>query len=177
MFCPHFKMIETKRLRLHPLTHLQLLKYLDNDQSLEKELHLSSSDREISSELREALENTIIVNVADTTKNYLYWTLWTVIEKEHNRMVGDVCITGEPNEQGEVEIGYGTYEQFRNKGLMTEAVEGLIIWLENQPGVKTIKACTDKNNIASYAVLIKNKFRKAGKTENQFLWRLILKDN
>jgi hypothetical protein len=32
-------------------------------------------------------------------------------------MVGDICFVGEPNTEGEVEIGYGTYENFRKEVL------------------------------------------------------------
>ena len=169
-------MIETRRLKLHPLTHSQLLNYLANDQSLEKELNVMESSREISAELREALETTIIANVADTTKNYLYSTLWTLIEKTGNKMVGELCMMGEPNENGEIEIGYGTYEQFQNNGYMTEAVGGLIEWAAKQPEVRYINACTGKKNIASFSVLIKNKFAKVGKKESLILWQLRLKN-
>jgi len=36
-------------------------------------------------------------------------------------MVGHLCIVREPNAKGEVEVGYGTYDEFQNKGFMTEA--------------------------------------------------------
>jgi ribosomal-protein-alanine N-acetyltransferase len=29
-----------------------------------------------------------------------------------NKMVGDLVIVGEPNADGEIEIGYGTYDEF-----------------------------------------------------------------
>lgn len=64
-------------------------------------------------ELKEALEQTILPNVADHTKNYLYSTLWTAISKAENKMIGDLCIVGEPNAAGEIEIGYGTYVEFQ----------------------------------------------------------------
>ena len=41
-------------------------------------------------------------------------------------MVGDLCLMGEPDENGMVEIGYGTYEDFRKRGVMAEAVKGTI---------------------------------------------------
>ena len=104
-------MIETERLILKPLTYGQLKKYIRPDNSLETELKLNVTSRTISPELKEALEQTILPNVADTGKNYLFSTLWTVISKEENKMVGDLCFVGEPNTEGEVEIGYGTYEE------------------------------------------------------------------
>ncbi len=165
-------MIETERLVLIPLTYEQLLKYVKCDNSLEKELNLKETSRTISPELKEAFEQTILPSVADKTKNYLYSTLWTAISKTENRMVADLCITGEPNSDGEIEIGYGTYEEFQNKGFMTEIVRGIIDWLKSQADVKSIIASTDKSNIASYIVLEKNRFRLVGETEMLLNWKL-----
>ena len=168
-------MIESDRIRLRPLTYKQLEKYVRNDNSLEKELNLNFTSRTISPELKEALENTILPNVADTNKNYLFSTLWTVISKADNKMVGDICIIGEPNPDGEIEIGYGTYEEFRGKGYMTEAVKCIIKWAKTDSRVNSILASTLKTNIASFRVLEKNNFIKTGKTETLFSWRLTIK--
>jgi len=165
-------MIETERLILKPLTYEQLIKYIESDNSLEKELNLHVTSRTISPELKEAFEQTILPNVADKTKNYLYSTLWTAISKTENKMVGDLCIIGEPNADGEIEIGYGTYEEFRNKGYMTEIVRGIIEWVKSQSKVKSIIASTDKTNIASYKVLEKNGFVQIGETEMLLNWKL-----
>jgi [ribosomal protein S5]-alanine N-acetyltransferase len=168
-------MIETERLILKPLTYDQLVNYLKCDNSLEKELGLTTTSRTISHELREAFEKTILINVADKTKNFLYSTLWTAILKTEKKMVGDLCIIGEPNSEGEIEIGYGTHVDFRNKGYMTEIVGGIIEWAKSQPKVKSIIASTDKSNIASSMVLSKNGFIKIAETELQLNWKLGIK--
>jgi len=170
-------MIETKRLILKPLTYPQLLKYLKADNSLEAELHVNNSSRIITPELKEALEETILPSVKNPNKNHLYCTLWTIISKAENKMVGDLCITGEPNAAGEIEIGYGTYKEFEGNGFMTEAVGGIINWAKSQPDVKCIVAGTEKSNIASFAILLKNNFEKTDETETLFLWRLALNGN
>jgi RimJ/RimL family protein N-acetyltransferase len=167
-------MVETERLILYPLTYNQLVKYIGIDHSLEAELRLNETSRTISPELKEALEQTILPNVADTSKNYLYSTLWTVISKADSRMVGDLCFIGEPNADGEVEIGYGTYDGFQGKGFMTEAVGGMIRWAEAQPKVASVKASTDKDNAASIKVLERNNFVKVGETDTLLCWKLIL---
>ncbi len=169
-------MIETVRLLLKPLTYDQLIKYIKADNTLESELNLNKTARTISVELKEAIEQTILPNVADITKDYLYSTLWTVISKKDNKMVGDICIIGEPNINGEIEIGYGTYDEFRGKGFMTEAVSGLIKWAESQPNVLSICASTYKDNIASFAILKKNNFTKVSETETLYNWKLIIKN-
>lgn len=155
-----------------PLAYGQLVKYIKNDQSLEQELNLLPCSRELSPELAEALEQTILPNVADTGKDYLYSTLWTIIDKGQNKMVGDLCFAGEPNGEGEIEIGYGTYPEARNKGYMTEAVAAMIEWARNQPNVNSIVAGTEKNNAASSSVLEKNNFTKTGETETLFKWQI-----
>jgi [ribosomal protein S5]-alanine N-acetyltransferase len=167
-------MIETDRLRIRPLTHSQLIKYLRADNSLEIELEVKKSPRTIPPDLLEALENTILPNVADPGRNYLYSTLWTIISKEENKMIGDLCFVGEPNAEGEIEVGYGTYEEYRNRGFMTEALGGMIRWAVKQPGVKSIIAATEKSNKASYSILERNQFVQVAETDHLTHWRLKL---
>ena len=165
-------MIETERLIIISLNYEQLVKYIKCDNSLEKESNLNESSRTISPELKEALEQTILPNVADKTRNYLYSTLWTAILKIENKMIGDLCIIGEPNANGEIEIGYGTYDEFQGKGFMTEMVSGIIEWAKTQPQVKSIIASTNKTNTASSRVLEKNDFSKVGEMDILFNWKL-----
>jgi RimJ/RimL family protein N-acetyltransferase len=174
----HFvKMITTKQLIIVPLTYSQLIKYVKCDNSLERELNLKEFPRIIPNELQEALENTIIPNVADTNKNYLYSTLWTAILKVENKMIGELCMMGEPNADGEVEIGYGIYSEYQNNGYMTEFLGGFVEWLKSQTKVKSILACTEKSNISSYRVLEKNMFFKIDEKDNLMKWKFIINNN
>ena len=166
-------MIETEKLYLKPLTYTQLLLYVQEEPLLEQELQVKPTSRTISPELKEALETSILPNVKDEHKNYLYYTLWTIIAKHENTMVGDLCFIGEPNADGAVEIGYGTYEAFQGKGYMTEAVSGIMQWAKTQPNIKTILASTEKSNVASSNVLKKNKFKQIGETETLYHWQFI----
>jgi len=167
-------MIETERLLIRPLTYDQLIKYIKCDNSLEEELNLDPTSRTISADLKEAFEQTILPNVADPDKDYLYSTLWTIISKPGNKMVADLCFVGEPDEAGQVEIGYGTYEGSRKMGYMTEAVGAMIKWAKEQPKIRSIFAATEKTNDASFSVLEKNNFIKIGETETMLNWKLVL---
>lgn len=167
-------MIETQRLFIKPLTFDQLIKYLKNDNSLEDELNLNPTTRAISNDLKEAIEQTILPNVADSSKNYLFSTLWTIISKEDNRIVGDLCLIDETGVDGAIEIGYGTYDEFQGKGYMTEAVGGMIKWLKKQQSIKSVIASTNIDNIASYKVLSNNGFEKIGASQDLLKWKLTL---
>jgi [ribosomal protein S5]-alanine N-acetyltransferase len=166
------EMIETERLILHPLTYEQLLKYSNLDNSLEEELNLEKSPRSISPELREALDYGIIPNVADEQQNYLFSTLWTIILKENNKMVGDVCFKGEPNIDGEIEISYGIHFEFRRKGYMTEAVGEMLKWAKMQPEVLKVLASTETNNISSQRVLRNNGFSNIRDSDSIIYWEI-----
>lgn len=167
-------MIETERLILKPLTHKQLIKYIKDDHSLEKELNLLPTKKNISPSLRAALKQSVLPNVSDKDKDYLYHTFWTIISKSDHKMVGDICFVGEPDPNGEIEIGYGTYEEFRGKGFMTEAVGRIISWAKEQPKVKSIFAATEKENIASYTILEKNGFNHIGEVDEMMSWKIQL---
>jgi RimJ/RimL family protein N-acetyltransferase len=167
-------MIKTDRLIIRPLTYNQLLKYAANDQSLEAELGLLETRRTILPELKEALEQAILPRVAGNEPNYLYFTLWTIISKTENCLVGDLCFMGLPNDEGTIEIGYGTHEGFRGNGYMTEAVGAMIDWAKQQLGVKAIAASTEKTNPSSFAVLQKNGFANVGEHDGLFCWKIEL---
>ena len=168
-------MIKTKRLILRPLTYEQLVKYSNLDNSLEEELNLEKTPRGISPELREALDYGIIPNVADEQQNYLFSTLWTIILKESNKMVGDVCFKGEPNIDGEIEISYGTHFEFRRKGYMTEAVGEMLKWAKIQSNVIKVLANTDKNNLFSQRVLKNNGFSQVNEADGIIYWEIKVK--
>ncbi|MFD2284727.1 GNAT family N-acetyltransferase [Pedobacter petrophilus] len=168
-------MIETERLILKPLHHDQLLKYIKDDHSLEEEFGLLYTRKNISPELQEALQQSTLPEVVDQDRNYCYKTLWMVISKKENRIVGDISFIGEPDQRGEVEIGYGTYETFRGKGYMTEAIRRIVEWAKEQPEVQAIFASTTKENIASYSILEKNNFVHVGEVDEMLSWRLQVK--
>jgi ribosomal-protein-alanine N-acetyltransferase len=165
-------MIQTQRLILIPLSYNQLIKYARCDNSLEQELNVRKSSRTISPELREAIDKTFLPKLASKNGNSFYSTLWTAILKSKNEMIGDLCIIDEPNEAGEIEIGYGTYDEFQRQGYMTEVVSGIIKWAAMQDCIRKIIASTEKVNIASARVLQKNNFIVKSETENDTKWAL-----
>jgi [ribosomal protein S5]-alanine N-acetyltransferase len=85
--------------------------------------------------------------------------------------VDNLCFKGEPNERGEVEIGYGTYPDFQNRGIMSEAIAALTEWAFGQEKVRTILAETEKSNAASARTLEKNNFRPFYEIADRIWWR------
>jgi GNAT superfamily N-acetyltransferase len=164
--------IETERLQLFPLSHQQVLAYMQTDFQLESELKVKNAPRAISLNLIAAIQKTILPAVADKSKNYLYCTIWAIVSKAHTQMVADFCFKGEPNHAGEIEVGYGTYEAFRGQGFMTEAIGAIAGWAFEQPEVRAILAETNTDNIASQKILEKNRFKQVSSNPETIWWRL-----
>ena len=168
-------MIETSRLILRPLSYVELVKHIESPDELARDLGLTPSASPIEKEVQEAILNDLLPNLSDSTKDSLFYTMWIMIEKELKAVIGGVCFHGEPDENGEVEIGYGTDNDYQNKGYMTEAIFGLIQWAKDNKRIQTIKAETDKANIASILVLEKNKFELTEQNNNFVTMKLKLK--
>lgn len=164
--------LETDRIQIIPLTHKQLINYLQVDGSLEEELGVLPVKRKISMELIEAFEKIILPAVGNPSKDYLFSTLWTVIDKEKKVMVGDLWFKGDANTNGEVEIGYGTYPHFQRQGYMTEAVGALCQWAFEQAKIACIIAETNSANIPSQKILLKNGFSAYLNANKMIWWRL-----
>lgn len=164
--------LETPRLYLIALTEEQLRLYLLADNTLETHLGLTHRPRQLSERVKFVLETKIIPAVSDPSNNPLYATFWTIVDKSQNMMVADLCFKGEPDANGEVEIGYGTYPDFEGNGYMTEAVGRITEWAFTQEQVKTILAQTDPANRASQRILEKNKFVLSGTAADNLNWRL-----
>ncbi|MFP3596994.1 GNAT family N-acetyltransferase [Chryseobacterium sp. SIMBA_029] len=164
--------IETKRLLIKPLDENEMRNYILNDFVLESSLKLENHSRVVPDRVKKAIETKVLPNLTDQSKNNLYYTFWVVISKEQNKLVAEMCFKGEPNERGELEIGYATYPDFQLNGFMTEAISGLVNWAFQEENINTILAETDLNNIASIRVLEKNNFTLESQTKNNCFWRL-----
>ena len=167
---------ETDRLLLQPLTQAQLGLYLLNDGSLEQQLGVGYSPKEINPDLKDGLERHFLPLVAQHHDTYVFYTLWSIVLKEENVLVGDICFKGAPDEEGQVEIGYGTYDYFQNKGIMTDAVGLLITWCHHRPEIKTVLAETETGNTASEKILLKNGFQRYHQGRDNSWWKLVIKN-
>ncbi|MFJ7730277.1 GNAT family N-acetyltransferase [Lysinibacillus sp. NPDC097231] len=133
----------TERLRLIPLNAKYLKLFIDQEDTLEKDLSLCNSEVFLDAELKQALSFRLSKLLADE-QNYIWHTNWLIVSQEKNCPVGGIMVKGLPNENGEVVIGYYTFPQYQGNGYMTETVRFLKDWLLRQPKVKYVIADTDQ---------------------------------
>ena len=96
----------------------------------------------------------------DHPEDWGWYALWLIVRKD-GKCIGNLSFKGSP-EEGLVELGYGIHEAYRNLGYATEAVETILGWAFDQPGVTSVAAETEKDNAASRRVLEKCGFAPAG---------------
>ena len=169
-------MVETERLVILPLNYEQLDLYLQANGRLEKLLHLKDNGRTIAPDVKQMVAAFTLPKIKKAgPDNYLFFTFWIVVEKQTRTIVAELGFKGEPNEKGEVEIGYGTMPAQRGKGFMTEAVGGMISWAQSTAGIKYILAETDEKNIPSIKIVQKNNFQYLRKKGKMIWWKISVK--
>ncbi len=144
--------IETERLILFPLTSRQVRLWVDDVSALENELRCSYRAEPAEGVFGEIVRGQADKIAGDEAK-YRLQTFWFIIRKSDNVVVGSACFKDVPNENGEVEIGYGLGKAFERSGYMTEAVRAMCGWALRQQGVLHVIAETEKDGPASHAVL------------------------
>lgn len=86
-----------------------------------------------------------------------WYAVWLILQGDC--IVGSACFLGPPCAAGWVELGYCIQAAFRGKGYMTTAAGLLTAWAMEQPGVRSVRAQTARDNSASCRVLEKCGFR------------------
>ena len=163
--------LETKRLRIQPLTLEQFRLLIEGVEKMENDLMLTPSHVPLDEHTQKAME--WLYNEAQKTpEEYLWLTNWQIILKSENKSIGSADFKNLPGENGEVEIGYGINSEYEGRGYMTETVEAMCKWALIQDGVKCVIAETEKDNYASQRVLQKCGMEKYKETDTGFWWKL-----
>ena len=170
-------MVVTERLHIIPLKPAELDCYLQADNQLEKLFNLKDTGRIVSAEVRDRVNRVILPRLRKMKyPDYLYSTFWIVVEKSSSAIVAELGFKGLPDKEGIIEIGYGTMPAQRGRGIMTEAVAGMIWWAKSQPEIHCLIAETDLNNQASIRVMEKNHFVPFDLRENMKWWRITVSE-
>jgi len=98
---------------------------------------------------------------------------WMIVKKDNMQVIGDIGFHGKPNENGEVEVGYGLVEKERGNGIGFESVQAIMEWANSQISVKVIKADCLIENIPSIRILEKVGMKEINRDPNFIYWELV----
>lgn len=162
--------IETERLIIIALTPRQLELWVHNISKLETELKCSYQAEPMEGIFKEIVSGQV-KKAREDSSNYMWHSFWFIIRKSDHIIVGSADFKDIPDENGEVEIGYGLGKDFEHNGYMTETVQAMCSWAMKQKGVKHIIAETELNGLASQRILKRNGFKEYLRNETVW-WRL-----
>lgn len=163
----HFK-LTSERLILMPLDVENLYHYVYDYGEVQRNLEVKVTMPEQDPEVKYVFMDAHYQAMSDPDQ-ILWFTSWEMIEPQLNEIIGGVCFKGPPDETNAVEIGYAVEPPYWGLGYATEAVAAMVAWAK-QTGAGTIKASTEKDNVASQKVLLKNGFRQVSETETLLWW-------
>ncbi len=164
--------ILTTRLRLVALTLAQLDQCLDDPAYLGPGLGVSISPHLVDDPARRATGFKMNRMSELAPESHPWYTFWLVVIAAERHGVGLAGFKGDPNERGEVEIGYGIDPAYRNRGFATEAVKALIAWAFQDPTCWLVQADTLKDNVASNRVLAKTGMKIYYETDEGLCWKI-----
>lgn len=154
--------IESKRLKLIPLTH-QLLRLCQVSRpAMETSLGINISAMQIDPayqvELHDALTNFWLPKTKEHPKQYQWYTNWEIVDKATNIAIGGIGFVGHVNENGIVEMGYMIDQRQQRNGYGTEAIQAMVDWAFQDEAVQAVIAQTAPENFPSQKVLLRNGF-------------------
>lgn len=161
---------ETERLELVPLDLHQLKLWIGDINTFERELNCTYKGESLVGFMNDYISSQI-TKITDDENNYLFHTFWIIIVKSSRIAVGSAAFKGTPNQNDEIEIGYGLGKEFEHNGYMTEAVREMCNWGLEQVNVKHIIAETDLDGYASQRILQRNGF-ESYQLDASSWWRL-----
>jgi ribosomal-protein-alanine N-acetyltransferase len=100
------------------------------------------------------------------------WGLWLIMHTAERVVFGSAGFKGKPDEDGEVEIGYGISPRYRRQGYTFEAAQSLIAWGFSHPEVKRINAECLPANLGSKRILEKLGMTNLGIRGGYLKWKL-----
>ena len=168
--------IETRRLILYPMTAGDLQKAV-KDLAAVARLYGSAAPYVGFWEARakRRVYRAKMELIRQNPRSWLLSTSWLIVEREGRALAGEAGMKGPPAARHTVEIGYGLFEGFRNKGYMTEVVGALtrLALLQKEYRVERVTALTLPENVASHRVLEKNGYTRQPSFGKYWLWERV----
>jgi [ribosomal protein S5]-alanine N-acetyltransferase len=159
--------VKTERLLINPFTAEMICALKSGDYRKLEQMGFISTNEWPEKDLLHALpvfENIVLKNGVNGFGS------WIMKEKITNNVIGSLGFIGNPDIDGQIEIGFGVIPSRRKKGFCHEAVNGLLNWIKDKKEVKVIIAHCNKQNIESKNVLSKCGFIYKGEEKQLQLW-------
>jgi ribosomal-protein-alanine N-acetyltransferase len=99
------------------------------------------------------------------------WSVWIIVLKDEQRIIGDIGFKSIPDHEGKVDIGYSILTDFRCKGYAKESLTYMVKHAFEDDQVTCVLADCLKENHASKAVLNGCGFIQFNEDETSLYWK------
>lgn len=163
-------LIETERLELVALNAEEICLWCNDIEKLEKRLSCRCRAEPMEGFFLEIVRGQCEITAKDP-ENYFWHSFFLIIRKSDRVVVGSADFKNIPDENGEVEIGYGLGREFEHNGYMTETVRAMTEWALAQQKVNAVIAETEKDNKPSQHILERCGYT-IYKTQDTLWWKI-----
>ncbi|HEU4963499.1 MAG TPA: GNAT family N-acetyltransferase [Bacilli bacterium] len=161
--------LESERLRMVPFTLELVRATIEDRQKLKELLQAEVPANWPNPDFAEVLPM-IAQGMAEDPSRPVWDGL--ILEKETNRLVGDMGLKGGPDESGTADMGYSIVPEYQGRGYATEMANALIDWCFRETDIVKITAeCLD-DNTGSIRVLEKVGLRRLAPEDNMLKWEI-----
>jgi ribosomal-protein-alanine N-acetyltransferase len=95
------------------------------------------------------------------------WLIWAIEHKKFQKVIGSISIWNLNLEQEIGELGYGITPEYQGKGLMKEALLGVVEYAFFVMKFRALEAYTEENNIKSINLLEGSKFIETNRVKEE----------
>jgi RimJ/RimL family protein N-acetyltransferase len=119
-----------------------------------------------------AIDTKIALINREKVEEHPWLTYWLVVLPEDGISAGMIGFKSLPDDDGEVEIGYGIEPPYRGRGYATEAASALIAWAFKDPRCCVVMGEAFKDNPASIRVLEKVGMKLQHETDDRVVMKI-----
>ncbi len=147
-----FPTLTSERLTLREVTKADLedILYLRSDKEINK--YIKGATSKNMEEVEAFLE---MVNGKTKKGENVYWAINV---GDDSKMIGSICLWNFSEDGKVAEVGYGLGLDFQNQGIMSEALQCVLVYGFRDLGLQEMEAYTHHQNEASKRLLVKNGF-------------------
>ena len=158
----------TERLIIIPMTHSMIRSVLNSDNDMYDNLGIISNGKWPLPDTMDILH--FIKDNMNKNDEVSGFDVWMIVKKDGMNVIGDAGFKGEPNEAGEIEIGFGLIPEEHQKGYGYELASALMDWAAQQSEVKVIKAECLLDNTGSIKLLQKCGMSEVSRDSELIYW-------
>lgn len=99
-------------------------------------------------------------NIHKHPQDYLYYTIWLIINKENRNVAGHLFFSGSPDACGEIELYSEIFEEEQEHEYLKESINAVVAWAANIKRIKLIRTNVPVNDNFASRIMKESGFEK-----------------